>query len=721
MLTAKGRFTMQATPKELKGFGEAAHSLKLYRRADLRDDVTDKELIGKLYVDPLQNDAVLDTMLRESTTFLIGRKGTGKSTIFQRAQHELRSRPNAVSAYVDIKTVYEAADIDPAVPNQLAQAGIALSEEGLKKVLVYRSFIRAVFLDVKKELKDQLNSSAIKKILDKIGIKKSDLSASIDELLEGSFDAQITNITTLKAVAKKVQTESGSINTETGSATVASDLSNKGINLNAKFGDETKTEKTSKSVKIDDFSEILLRTFNINKVIEDLGHLLNGIGISKLYIFVDDFSELPEDAMRVFVDAVLAPLNNWSNELIKFKVAAYPGRIYLGRIDPTKIDEVYLDLYKLYGDKDVSTMEDKGADFIRRLIDSRFKQFVGKDFSEFCDSDINGVYRELFYATMANPRILGHLLTNIRDSSVAYGGSIGRRAIQDASSKYYEEKIEPFFGVHKFALESFSERASTFSLKELLESLVQRSVDLREYKSSKVTASISGRTPSSHFHVSKVLESALRTLELNFFMTLYYEMKDRDGNKVSIYALNHGLCGKYKIAFGRPSGHVEYRLYFVERVFDSTSIVRKFLESNQEIKCNACGTAYGLDKLDGLMMFDMLCPSCKNGTCEVSNLSRKYENVLARVDPGLLLPATELGILDALYTEGRKMVASEIAGELDCSYQLIGKRGRNLSERGLVSRDKNEVNRRTFSLTDDARRDYFEGNNERTLDVDEPI
>lgn len=94
---------MQFTPSDLKGFAEAAHSLKLYRRADLRDDVTDKSLIGKLYVDPLQNDAVLDTMLRESTTFLIGRKGTGKSTIFQRAQYELRSKANAVSAYVDIR------------------------------------------------------------------------------------------------------------------------------------------------------------------------------------------------------------------------------------------------------------------------------------------------------------------------------------------------------------------------------------------------------------------------------------------------------------------------------------------------------------------------------------------------------------------------------------------------------------------------------------------
>src|SRR3984893_14248258 len=194
-------------------------------------------------------------------------------------------------------------------------------------------------------------------------------------------------------------------------------------------------------------------------------------------------------------------------------------------------------------------------------------------------------------------------------------------------------------------------------------------------------------------------------------------MKDRDGKNVSVYALNHGLCNKYTLAFGRPSGQREHRLYFVERIFDYTSIVRRFLESNQEIKCDSCGTIYGLDKLDALIMFDMLCPSCKEGTCEVTNLSKRYESVIRSVDPGLMFPATELGILETLFTEGRQMVASEIAGELDCSYQLVGKRGRNLSDRGLVARELNDANRRVFEITEEARKDYFEGNTDRLLDL----
>jgi len=708
---------MSFTPKDLRGFAEAAYSLKLYRRADLRDDVSDKSLIGKLYVDPLQNNAVFETMLRESTTFLIGRKGTGKSTVFQRVQHELRTRPNVISAYVDIKTVFESADVDPTLPAQLEQSGLALGEDRLRKVLIYRAFIRTIFNDIKSELKSQISSNLFENVLRKIGFQKSDISGALDELLEGSFESQITDVTALKRASRKTGEEQSATNKSAAQATGEGTVSPRGAKLSIAGKLSGEASSVTNETQSEEYSAVLIRTFNLTKIIKDLRRILNSVGIKRLYVFIDDFSELPEEAMHIFVDTVLAPLNNWSNELIKFKIAAYPGRIYLGKIDPTKIDEIYLDLYRLYGDRDVTTMEDKATDFTRRLIDSRFHHYVGKSFSYFCDGDSDAVFRQLFYASMANPRILGHTLTNLRDSVTAYHQHIGARAVQDASAKYYEEKIEPFFGIQKFAHESFSERASIFSLKELLEAIVARARALRDYKGSKVTRDVSGRTPSSHFHIAKSLDASLETLELNFFLTLYYEMKDRDGKNVSVYALNHGLCNKYTLAFGRPSGQREHRLYFVERIFDYTSIVRRFLESNQEIKCDICGTIYGLDKLDALIMFDMLCPSCKEGTCEVTNLSKRYESVIRSVDPGLMLPATELGILETLFTEGRQMVASEIAGELDCSYQLVGKRGRNLYHRGLVARELNDANRRVFEITEEARKDYFEGNADRLLDL----
>jgi DNA-binding MarR family transcriptional regulator len=227
---------------------------------------------------------------------------------------------------------------------------------------------------------------------------------------------------------------------------------------------------------------------------------------------------------------------------------------------------------------------------------------------------------------------------------------------------------------------------------------------------------IPGRPPTSHFHVLGEFDSLLSTLELNFFLTKYFEMKDRDGRKVSVFALNFGLCEKHSIEFGRPEGRREYRLYFVERIFDDTSIIKQFLEQNQEIKCENCGAIFGLDKLDGLKLYGMSCPTCREGNCVVINLSRRYEKILESVQTELLLPATELGILETLHNEDRDLAAAEIAADLDCSYQLVGKRGKILAEKGLVNRLM-QRNRRRFRITEIARGEYFRDNESRTLSL----
>ena len=106
-------------------FRDAAQSLKLYRRGELADE-GGSPLIEELYVDPLPNDHVLETILKPNTTFIVGRKGTGKSTVFQRAQHALRASETTVSAYVDIKTVFESSQVHPALLARASTVDVAL-------------------------------------------------------------------------------------------------------------------------------------------------------------------------------------------------------------------------------------------------------------------------------------------------------------------------------------------------------------------------------------------------------------------------------------------------------------------------------------------------------------------------------------------------------------------------------------------------------------------
>lgn len=302
---------------------------------------------------------------------------------------------------------------------------------------------------------------------------------------------------------------------------------------------------------------------------------------------------------------------------------------------------------------------------------------------------------------------MGHTLVYLYESHVSAGKVIGLRAIADASRKFYEEKVESFFQAGRFLQEAFDERSSIFSLKELLESFVHRARELRRHTSSVFTA-IEGTPPTSHFHVALEHEPLLATLELNFFLTKYFEMTNREGRKVAIFALNLGLCEKYSIAFGRLMGERAFRLYFVERVFDYSPQILNYLRNNQEIVCCSCGAKFELTDLDKLQFFGMRCPKCQDGRCNVINLSRKYELELKSVRGELLLPRTELGILQTLGSSGESMRAGEIAEELDCSHQLIGRRAKHLEERQLVDREHDADGRRTYVLTELARRSYFD-------------
>lgn len=439
-----------------------------------------------------------------------------------------------------------------------ALSSSTISAATLRQLLLYKTFLSAVITDIQNELEARVRHSLWEKLKQTFLGSFDDLFVDLNELLDEANDDRFMSILGVKSV--EVQTkqndEQRSQFEGTANITVASKPS---MGLSA----TSKDAITHSTGEQQGYSDILMVVFNIKDLLLRLKELLSKISVKRLYIFVDDFSELPEEAMRVVVDTLLAPLNNWSEELIKFKIAAYPGRVYYGNIDKTKIDEISLDLYALYGVSDVAAMEEKAIDFTRRIISRRLEVFCGVSAEVFfTDSRTEDLWQSLFYATMANPRNLGYVLFYLYESQLIYENTIHVRAIREAARKYYEDKIEPYFAMNRFLHESFHERSSIFSLKELLETIVKRARELRSPRGSLIMSTlseISGRPPTSHFHVVVDVEALLSTLELNFFLTRYFEMSDRDGRKVSIFALNYGLCQKYTLEFGRPKGKREFR------------------------------------------------------------------------------------------------------------------------------------------------------------------
>lgn len=355
-------------------FSRIAESLRQYRRAELRDfeEEIGANAVDTLYVDPLPNDAVLTSVLSSNTTFLLGRKGTGKSTVFARAQSVLRDRKNIISIYVDVKSLYDIMQASDAALSTSISPGIDL---GIYRAhLLRKAFLGASLAEILKEID---KTSEEMSLWDKwTGRNKpyTELRQNIETLqlrlksttLESQELPILQQITT--TWKSRTQKEAGKTKSASGDASAkASAIAQEfAIAAHASMSDFDKSLDDSELYN--QYSDIVLRSFPFDEIISEIKALIDECGLSRLVIFFDDFSELAFVDQRLFVDIVLAPLNNSSNESIKLKVAGYPGRVYFGRIDPSKVDTISLDFSSLYEAAEVQSMEDAATNYSSRLL-----------------------------------------------------------------------------------------------------------------------------------------------------------------------------------------------------------------------------------------------------------------------------------------------------------------------------------------------------------------
>lgn len=700
-------------------FFAAVDSLKKYRRAEITDEAG-KDLVDLLYTDMLPNEQILKACLTDNTTFLIGRKGTGKSTIFLKLQREYRKRGNVLPCYIDAKTVFESSQTEFVGIEHLE--GV-ISGDPLSRYILERNFIQSILRSLIEEIQKKSDNflEKIKQFLGLGGVqivkeKLQKLNSSIDnndhlKSIEVPSLRQIS-VSRKSSAERGNETASNKDNKITGKAS-PKDL---GIDAASSINRTIKDSKKNSSESEEQFSDVFLKIFQIKSFINQLKEILSLLGIRNLVILLDDFSEIPDHSMRVFVDVILAPLNNWSEEFIKFKVAAYPNRVYFGKIDQGKIDKINLDFYDLYSARvNKSVMEEKSVDFTKRLIEKRVEYFTDQPVEYFFDTkkeSIEEYYELIFQISMNVPRIIGYVLYYCYESKVAYGNAITRASLEDAAERYYELTIEPFFHNTTYSLKSFEEKISILQLRELLQIFVDEQKTIqRKIRTGELVGIIYDVVRSnpytSHFIFNPIHEQFLKTLELNFFLSKYNEMSGRDRGKQSVYCLNYGLCIKHNLRWGYPKGS-ENRKYLISRPFDFNSIIEDFLRTSKRIICvnSECNRNFPFEQLQFLEFTNMKCPDCQSLVKVISN-SETIEAELSRVDNAKLLPDVELGILYEIHKSEKSLKPKEIAEELDCSHQLVGSRAKKLDEsKGLISRE-DESGQRVYRLTKRAKNDYF--------------
>lgn len=682
-----------------KAFGKLAESLRQYRRADLSDFEEDlgpgAKPVDKLYVDPLPSDGILQMVLSSNTTFLLGRKGTGKSTIFSRAQSKIRELGKNISVYVDVKALYGLMRESDFTVGLIEDS--LISEAVLREHLLRKEFLRSVLSDLIKELNVACECLSFwskifgkkKESIERVRDRLSRLQTEVKEGKLTSSEIPILRLITKKSEERKQQTERIEGKAKAGMAVSP-------VKMSGQVGAEISglDEALSDSRMYENYSDAILRAFPFSDILSEIKNLLEGLNLTRLIIFFDDFSELSWQDQRLFVDIILAPLNNSSDERVKLKIAGYPGRVYYGKIDPGKVDTVCLDFFELYRSHDIQSAEAAAVDYTTRLLTRRFEEFglnIENYFSQ--RPPFEESMRLMFEVSFNVPRLMGYILKYCHQDRVLSDKRITPSDIKLSSQKYYNEVLSKYFDRrNRFALEPFERKLDRHNQQQLLFSITGEARDVRR---GILSGEIGGsyfkelsNPPVSHFSVDPSLEKVLSSIELNFLVTRYHQMRDKDGKDVSIYALYYGLCENERLPWGYPTGRRDDRSYFVQRCFNYNSMIHQFLAKKQTIQCITCGAAFPMEKLKDFEFFKWKCPECDEGRCAVVKLSDDYKKEIEKLDKALMLEEVEIDILEVLNQENQRMRAKEISSFIDVTYQLVGKRTGKLQESGLVDKEQ---------------------------------
>lgn len=704
-------------------FSRIAESLRQYRRAELKDFETEigSKPIDELYVDALSGDAVLNSVLSSNTTFLLGRKGTGKSTVFAKAQSILRERNDIVSIYIDVKTVCDVLDTGDKLGSDLEINGI--SKSAYRAHLLRKSMLGSIISELLREINENCENltffdrwRGLKKQYDELKHSLNDLRSRVQQAKLESHEIPVLQKISRQIKVKKQEEQSSSSN---GGVKVKSNL---GLD-NASVGGEASSSYSDFDKTLDDteiyneYSDVVLKSFPFSEIIEEIQTLNKEAGLLRTVVFFDDFSELNFIDQRLFVDVVLSPLNNSSNEAVKLKIAGYPGRVYYGKIDPGKTDTISLDFSDLYEASEVQEMERSASSYAERLLVTRFNAF-GCNLSDYFDVNSDSAKDEamklMFQASFNVPRIMGHLLHTLFLDRVSKGQKITQASIRLASKKYYENTIDKYFDrLNRYALEPFENKLDRHNQSELLRCLITEAKDVRK----KIVSGdigggyfkeLTGIPPTSHFTVSPELEDVFSSLESNFLISRYKNMRDKNGNDVIVYAFFLGLCESERMAWGYPEGR-PFRHYFQQRCFEYSRAVRHFLSQNQTIRCESCLACHPMELKPSLELYKWRCPECNEGTCSVVNLAEDFRDEFEKLDKSIMLEPVELEIVNVLNDEGRRMRAGEIALLIDTTHQLVGRRTSKLRDLGLVDKDEDTADGKMKSeLTERCEKTYFD-------------
>ena len=615
----------------------------------LRDTVKLNRL-SRYYVDYF---GYLRQVVGETDQLVVGRRGTGKTTLLYRALIECINswstndssiaKPKTLAIYLDLSKCHTLSDIASRDFEEFEHVFVSELIDSVREEL-FRNW---------PGLKDQPG------IFDKL-FSREETKRKTDSTVALKKLATIISkgIPRLEEDAGPRKIRKKDIESHDQGAAIIAGVSQEGPSLSSNLSESM---HTSSEYEIET-NKLIKSRLAITDVLRVLGELREACNMSHIIVLVDEFSALSSDLQRRFSTLLRKILGNHAGVYIK--ICAITDNFSLG-------SSIILqrDLFQLSLDLD-SFVERSGTlhsamDGLRDLT----KDLVAKRIAEYADIQPESLFEdpvetwvELSRSAMGVPRTVGIALkqgfyrclqsnrTRLRKSDVEYGIKYAAKAYQDQ-----------FLGSCGVAIPTYCEN--------IWSTLLDRAVDER----SKAEA------PCSHFMVLTRNEEKLRYLNMFFLVHLITKGRTTKKEKLSrsLYVFDYGVCLENNLAYGTEKNTIRQQRFAYDNSLQEFDVYFTKTEE-KKFHCPLCSSVYKETDLYVAGQLLTFCPKDRSDLEEVPIDDLKSDKFTEE----------EMKIIGAIRSsqEEDKLLARQVADDVGCYVQKVAKFGEKLERDHIIKR-----------------------------------
>ena len=618
-------------------------------------ETTQLQRLRKYYVDYFGH---LRQVLAPQDHIIVGRRGTGKTTLLYRALIECVeswsdattiAKPKSLGIYLDLSKCQPL--VDKANGDFVDFEHIFASElvDALKTEL-NRTWPA---LNSEKGLFDSIFSASDRR-------KKEDTKKAIEKLASVISSGVLRTIDAsgtqkLRSATEVVQESRNSI----GVTLSPNQLSIK--------GEESDAIKSAEKLEAEGGVTTTYR-LTIQDVLRNLGEIRKAAGISHIVLLIDEFSALNLDLQLRFSTLARKILGN--HEGVFLKICAITDNYSLGSsiILQRDLFELPLDLdaYVEHHGSLGSAM-DGLKELAKSIVTTRLKAFgLNESISLFEDED--SAYEDLSKSSMGVPRTLGIVVKEAWNRSVIQGRSKISKTDVEYGVKYASKAyLKQFLGACGVAIPQFNN--------DIWDGLLQRAIRER-------AKSESGG--ASHFLALPEHESKLKWLHMFFLIHLIESGRTTKKEKESrnLYAFDYGICIENNIKYDTDKNLVRQQRFAYD---DCLQPFDHLFQRNREpeFKCPVYQTVYRESEL--LIGGKILLSFCPRDKTDLMPLITTVQGISDFTEEEIKI----VGAIRSAKQEDR-LIARRIADDVGCYVQKVSKFGERLQKESVIQREKNE-------------------------------